>query len=99
METIEGLLVDGKLGRLISTGAYRIDVAGFEIFTEDAKLYALLEWANFLRPDASKTDRLKYLYEKCWEYKDPNKHIEFRVLDNVPVGCGYAIELEEGYPF
>lgn len=94
MQTIEGILLEGKLGRFISQGYYNIDVTGFEKFTEEAHLYALLEWSRYLRPDFSEKDRLKYLYEKCCEYANPNKFVKCTIID-IPYGSGYAVELEE----
>ena len=94
MQTIEGVLLEGKLGRFISQGYYNIDVIGFEKFTEEAHLYALLEWSRYLRPDFSTKDRLKYLYEKCLEYTECKKWPVFEIIDT-PFGSGYAVELEE----
>lgn len=98
MKTIEGILLEGKLGRFISTDDYKIKVEGFENFTTEAHLYALLEYSKYLRPTYSEKDRLEYLYQKCWEYTDSTKFLEFEVIDTP---FGYAIELkkDEVLPF
>jgi hypothetical protein len=99
MQTIEGVLLEGKLGRFISQGCYNIDVTGFEKFTEEAHLYALLEWSRYLRPDFSEKDRLKYLYEKCLEYTECKKWPVFEIIDT-PFGYAVCVqEEEEELPF
>ena len=92
MKVIEGTLIEGKLGRFISNSYYKIETEGFENFTAEAHLYALLEWSRYLRPDYSDIDRLKYLYGKCWEYTDSTKIVKFNI-NQTPFG--YAIDLEE----
>jgi hypothetical protein len=94
MKTINGILIEGKLSSIIST--YQIKIEGFEDFTAEAHLFALLEWSKYLRPDYSQKDRLKYLYEKCLSYDKPYSKIypKFTIVDT-PYGCGYAVIVEE----
>jgi len=99
MQTIEGVLLEDKLGRFISQGYYNIDVTGFEKFTEEAHLYALLEWSRYLRPNFSTKDRLKYLYEKCLEYTECEKWPVFEIIDT-PFGYAVCVQEEkEELPF
>lgn len=101
MQTIEGVLLEGKLGRFISQGYYNINVneEGFENFTEEARLYALLEWSRYLRPNFSEKDRLKYLYEKCLEYTECEKWPMFEIIDT-PFGYAVCVKEEkEELPF
>ena len=95
MKTVNGILIEGKLGTFISTKNYQIEIAGFENFTAEAHLFALLEWSRYLRPDYSQKDRLKYLYEKCLDYDKPHgggMYPKFTIIDTY---FGYAVELEE----
>jgi hypothetical protein len=92
MKTIEGLLIEDKLGRFISNGYYKIAVEGFENFTAEAHLYALLEWSRFPRATYSEKERLEYLYQKCWLYTKPEKSVEFEIIDTP---FGYAVELKK----
>lgn len=96
MKPIEGTLIEGRLGTFISTGFYKIDTDGFEDFTAEAHLYALLEWSKYLRAEYSEKDRLKYLYEKCWDYDKPysSAYPKFTIVD-IPYGSGYAVAVEE----
>ena len=96
MKTVNGILIEGNLGTLISTKTYQIENEGFEDFTAEAHLFALLEWSQFLRPDYSQKDRLKYLYEKCLDYDKPYSKMypKFTIVD-IPYGCGYAVAVEE----
>jgi hypothetical protein len=106
MKTIDGVLLEGKLGRFISQGCYNIGVTtyatktvdGFENFTEEAHLYALLEWSRFPRPESSEKDRLKYLYEKCLEYTECEKWPVFEIIDT-PFGYAVCVQEEEELPF
>ena len=93
MKTVNGILIEGKLSSIIST--YQIKVEGFEDFTAEAHLFALLEWSQYLRPDYSQKDRLKYLYEKCLDYDKPHgggMYPRFTIIDTY---YGYAVKLEE----
>ena len=92
MKTIEGVLIERKLGTFIHH--YQIENEGFENFTAEAHLFALLEWSRYLRPNHSEKDRLQYLYEKCWEYTDPTKFVVFKIVDT-PYGYAVAVEEEE----
>ena len=90
MKTVNGILIEGKLSSIIST--YQIKVEGFENFTTEAHIFALLEWSKYLRPNHSEKDRLQYLYQKCWEYTDPTKFVVFKIVDTP---YGYAVAVEE----
>jgi len=65
----EVIILEGKLCSLI--GRYITDIReqgqGFEEFSDEAILYAYLEYYKFPR-DYTKLERIKYLYEKCCEY-------------------------------
>ena len=79
MEKIEGTLVTGILGRMFE-GYRRIEachqvVQGFEHFSTEAIIFARLEWSKFIRDVYTETDRVKYLYEKCFQYDSPNIRI------------------------
>jgi len=82
MKKIEGTLVTGHLGNIISSSSYRRIYAAhmivkddFDHFTTEAIIYARLEWSKFLRNTYDEKDRLKYLWEKCFEYDSPNIRI------------------------
>ena len=94
MKTVNGILIEGNLGRFISTNTYQIETTGFENFTAEAHLFALLEWSKFLRPDYSEKDRLRYLFQKCFDYDNNHSkmHPRFTIIDTP---FGYAVELEE----
>jgi hypothetical protein len=96
MKTVNGILIEGKLGSFISNDYYKIKVEGFENFTAEAHLFALLEWSRYLRPDYSQKDRLKYLYEKCLDYDKPYSKMypKFTIVDT-PYGYAVAVEKEE----
>jgi hypothetical protein len=93
MKEIQGLLIEGKLGRFISTNTYQIETPGFENFTAEAHLFALLEWSKYLRPGFTEKDRLSYLFEKCFDYDNITNqmHPKFVIIDTP---FGYAVELE-----
>ena len=79
MEKIEGTLVTGQLARTIESYR-RIEacsqvVEGFEHFTTEAIIYARLEWSKFIRDVYTETDRVEYLYEKCFQYDFPGVRI------------------------
>ena len=63
------VILENKLSSLIDR--YISDIKeqgdGFGQFTDEAILYAYLEYAKFPR-DYTKMQRIKYLYEKCCEY-------------------------------
>jgi hypothetical protein len=97
MEKIEGTLVTGLLGKIISGSSYRRIYAAhmivqneFDHFTTEAIIYARLEWSKFLRDTYSEKDRLKYLWEKCFEYDSPN--ILIPIID-VEIDDEYGIKI------
>ena len=100
MKAIEGTLIEGRLGRFISDSYYKIETAGFEDFTAEAHLYAFLEWSRYIRPDYSDTDRLKYLYEKCWDYDKHHskRYPKFSIVDT-PYGRAVEVKEEDTNPF
>ena len=101
MKVIEGTLIEGTLGKLIkSESYYKIGITGFEDFTAEAHLFALLEWSKYLRPDCSDTDRLTYLFEKCWDYDKPyhKGYPKFSIIET-PYGKDVALKEEDTNPF
>lgn len=100
MKTVNGILIEGKLGTFISTKNYQIENEGFEDFTAEAHLFALLEWSKYLRPKYSEEDRLKYLFEKCWDYDNPYSEMypKFSIVDT-PYGYAVAVEEDNTLPF
>jgi|694.fasta_scaffold15823_5 hypothetical protein len=94
MEKIEGTLVKGLLGKIIPS--YRIiyachqAVRGFDNFSTDAIIYAKLEWSKYLRDTYDEKSRIKYLWEKCFEYDSPN--IRIPIID-VDIDEIYGIEI------
>jgi hypothetical protein len=79
MEEITGTLVTGHLWKTISKYrriyACHQTVQGFDDFSTEAIIYAKLEWSEYLRDTYSEEDRVRYLYEKCFEYDSPNTRI------------------------
>lgn len=95
MEKIEGTLVTGLLGKIIESYR-RIDachqvVEGFAHFTTEAIIYARLEWSKFIRDTYSEKDRIKYLWEKCFEYDSPN--IRMPIINIIIDDYHYGIEI------
>ena len=94
MEKITGTLVQGHLGNILEQyrriSASSQVVQGFEHFSTEAIIFAKLEWSNYLRDTYSEKDRLKYLYEKCFEYDSPNIRIPI-VEVNVDDYYGYIL--------
>jgi hypothetical protein len=97
MEKITGTLVTGHLGNIISSSSYRRIYAAhmivqdeFNHFTTEAIIYARLEWSKFLRDGYSEEDRLKYLWEKCFEYDSPGVRIP---IVDVEIHDVYGIKL------
>lgn len=58
---------------------------GFNLFSDEVILYALLEYSRFSRP-YSKVERIKYIYDKC---------VSFSGVGLLP--NEYRIELESEY--
>ena len=100
MKTVNGILIEGKLGTFISTKTYQIENEGFEDFTAEAHLFALLEWSKYLRPNYSEKDRLKYLFEKCWDYDNPYSEMypKFTIVVSY-YGYAVTVEEEDTHPF
>jgi hypothetical protein len=95
MEKIEGTLVKGHLGKIISdyrriSEAHMLVNDDFEHFTTEAIIYAKLEWSKFLRDTYDEKGRLIYLWEKCFEYDLPGVRIP--MLD-VEINDMYGIKL------
>ena len=97
MEKIEGTLVTGHLGKIISGSSYRRIYAAhmivqndFDHFTTEAIIYARLEWSKFLRDTYDEKGRLIYLWEKCFEYDSPGVRIP---IVDVEINDVYGIKL------
>ena len=54
---------------------------GFEVFSDECILYALLEYSKFVRPFTDE-ERILYLYSKCGEYNGHKKDIKIDFDDN-----------------
>jgi hypothetical protein len=95
MEKIEGTLVTGHLARVIESyrkiEACHQVVEGFEHFTTEAIIYARLEWSKFIRDIYTETDRIHYLYDKCFTYDSPGVRIP--IID-VTIDDYYGIVIE-----
>ena len=94
MEKIEGTLITGILGKVIKDYR-RIEachqvVEGFDHFTTEAIIYARLEWSKFLRDIYSEKDRIKYLWEKCFEYDSPG--VRMPIID-ITIDSYYGVEI------
>lgn len=71
-------VIEGKLSRFLNDyiGELRHNGDGFQDFTDEAILYALLEFSKFPRP-YNKKERLIYLHGKCLEYMDiPHYYVD-----------------------
>jgi hypothetical protein len=55
--------------------------SGFEKFSDECILYALLEYSQFVRP-FTEEERILYLYSKCGEYSNFREDIEVKFDDN-----------------
>lgn len=99
MKAIKGVLIQNNLASLLETDMYKISEAEcFEEFSFEAQLYARLEWSKFLRKHYSDIDRIRYLYEKCWEYSNPRKNIPSLDIQEQVKGCpeyGYFVRITE----
>jgi hypothetical protein len=60
---------------------------GFEIFSDEDILYALLEYSRYPRP-YDKKQRIKYIYDKCVSISISNKGL---------LPYEYTVELEHEY--
>jgi len=71
-------LIEGKLSRFLNDyiGELRHNGDGFNDFSDEAILYALLEFSKFPR-NYDKKERLIYLHGKCLEYENiPHYYID-----------------------
>jgi hypothetical protein len=96
MEKITGTLVTGHLSRCLESyrriyAAHMIVQDDFDHFTTEAIIYARLEWSKFLRDAYDEKERLKYLWEKCFEYDSPGVRIP--IID-VTIDDYYGIEIK-----
>ena len=67
---------------------------GFERFSDECILYALLEYSQFVRP-LTDEERILYLYSKCGEYSGHRQDVEVDFDDN----GDFFIISEESLPF
>jgi hypothetical protein len=67
---------------------------GFEHFSDECILYALLEYSKFVRPFTNE-QRLKYLYCKCGEYSGHREYVEVDFDNN----GNFFIICEKSLPF
>ena len=65
---------------------------GFEHFSDECILYALLEYSQFVRP-LTNEERIEYLYSKCGEYSGHRKDIkvDFDVNGNFEIYSDYEL--------
>lgn len=95
MKKIEGTLITGILAKTIESyrkiEACHQVVEGFEHFTTEAIIYARLEWSKFIRDIYTETDRIHYLYDKCFQYDSPGVRIP--IID-VTIDDYYGIVIE-----
>jgi hypothetical protein len=71
MKTLKDVaIIEGDLARLLNnyTGEFRSNGNGFEEFSDEAIIYALLEYSKFPR-DFTKEKRIVYMHDKCLEYE------------------------------
>jgi hypothetical protein len=63
-------MIEGKLAFLLDgyTEEFRRNGQGFEEFSDEAILYALLEYSRFPR-DYTQEKRIEYIHGKCLEYE------------------------------
>lgn len=64
------VIITGKLALIIDRyiREFRDNGAGFEEFSDEAIIYALLEYSTYPR-DVSKVERVLYVHGKCLEYE------------------------------
>jgi hypothetical protein len=70
MQTLKNVtIIEEKLSTFIDSYVleFRLNGDGFNEFSNEAILYALLEYSKFPRP-YSKKDRIIYIHGKCLEY-------------------------------
>ena len=61
------VVLEGKISNYIAHSIEEFKPGydkGFDIFSDEVIIYALLEYSKFLRP-YSKIERIKYIYDKC----------------------------------
>lgn len=86
--TKETIILEGYLSRLIPDYIKEFKPGydkGFDIFSDEAILYALLEYSKYSRP-YTKIERIKYIYDKCVSFS--NKGL---------LPSEYGVELEYDY--
>jgi len=89
------VVIEGKLGTFIDSYIKPLRQGrGFERFTDECILYALLEYSQFVRPFTNE-ERIKYLYSKCGEYDGNRQDVEVDFDDN----GDFFIISEESLPF
>lgn len=74
----EVAVIEGKLSRFLNDyiGEFRHNGDGFNEFSDEAILYALLEYSKFPR-DYSRKERIIYIHGKCLEYHGiPHYYVE-----------------------
>ena len=64
-------LIEGKLSSLMNryVREFRENGDGFQDFTDEAIIFALLEYSKFPR-NYSKEERIEYIHGKCLEYSE-----------------------------
>jgi hypothetical protein len=96
-------IIEGNLARLLInyTGEFRNNGTGFEEFSDEAILYALLEYSKFCRRHTEE-ERIIYVHGKCLEYEQ-KPHIYVKVeIDNEQYGCFtviYPTKKLSSFPF
>lgn len=83
MKTYKSItVIEGHLSSFISNYINSLrEGKGFEHFTDETILFALLEYSNHPR-NMNKTERLYYLYGKCGEFTGVNREITITYDDN-----------------
>lgn len=71
MKTLKNVaIIEGNLATLLTnyTSEFRSNGDGFEEFSDEAIMYALLEYSKFPR-EFTKEKRIVYMHGKCLEYE------------------------------
>ena len=69
-------ILEEKLSSFINSYIAPLRIGrGFERFTDECILYALLEYSQFVRPFTDE-ERILYLYSKCGEYSGLRDDVE-----------------------
>ena len=75
-------ILEEKLGSFINSYTAPLRKGrGFERFSDECILYALLEYSQFVRPFTDE-ERILYLYSKCGEYSGLRDDVEVDYDDN-----------------